>query len=153
MGLFDFLKNRGKDVEKGKEAEQIKQTITAVLSGKVQNLNVAYNDGNVSLSGQVDSQATKEKVVLLAGNVKGVEKVDDDHLTVKAPVAAAAPAAPEKAEVRFYTIESGDSLSKIAKRFYGNAGDWNKLFEANKEVINDPDLIYPGQTIRIPPQL
>jgi nucleoid-associated protein YgaU len=150
MGLFDFLKNRGKDVEKGKEAEQIKQTITAVLSGKVQNLNVAYKDGTVSLSGQVDSQATKEKVVLLAGNVKGVEKVEDDHLTVNAPAAAAGP---QKEEVRFYTIEAGDSLSKIAKKFYGNANDWPKLFEANKEVINDPNLIYPGQTIRIPSQL
>jgi nucleoid-associated protein YgaU len=49
-----------------------------------------------------------------------------------------------------YTVAKGDSLSKIAKRFYGNAGDWKKIYEANKDVIKNPDLIYPGQTFRIP---
>ena len=53
-------------------------------------------------------------------------------------------------KVEFYTIQSGDSLSKIAKEFYGNAMDYPKIFEANREVIEDPDLIYPGQKIRIP---
>ena len=52
--------------------------------------------------------------------------------------------------MQYYTIESGDSLSKIAKQFYGNAMDYPKLFEANKEVIEDPNLIYPGQKIRVP---
>jgi nucleoid-associated protein YgaU len=49
-----------------------------------------------------------------------------------------------------YTVAKGDTLSKIAKRFYGNAGDWKKIYEANKDVIKNPDLIYPGQTFRIP---
>ena len=44
----------------------------------------------------------------------------------------------------------GDSLSKIAKRFYGDAQQWRKIFEANKDQIKNPDLIYPGQTFRIP---
>jgi nucleoid-associated protein YgaU len=143
MGIFDFLKNIGKDVDSGKEAEQIKQTVSTALSSQVENLNVTYDDGTVTLSGQVASQAAKEKAVLLAGNVKGVEQVNDDHLTVK----AAPPAAPE---VRFYTIEKGDSLSKIAKQFYGDANKWQALFEANREVIQDPDRIYPGQRIRVP---
>ena len=51
---------------------------------------------------------------------------------------------------RDYTIKSGDSLSKIAKEFYGNAGDWRKIFEANKDKIKDPNLIFPGQKIIIP---
>jgi nucleoid-associated protein YgaU len=51
---------------------------------------------------------------------------------------------------RTYTVAKGDSLSKIAKHFYGNAGDWKKIYEANKDVIKNPDLIYPGQTFRIP---
>ena len=55
-------------------------------------------------------------------------------------------------EVLYYTIVSGDSLSKIAKKFYGNAMDYPKLFEANREVIKDADLIYPGQKIRVPPK-
>ena len=51
---------------------------------------------------------------------------------------------------RDYTIKSGDSLSKIAKQFYGNAGDWQKIYQANKDKIKDPDMIFPGQKIIIP---
>ena len=51
---------------------------------------------------------------------------------------------------RSYTVVKGDTLSKIAKRFYGNAADWKRIYEANKDSINNPDLIYPGQTFRIP---
>lgn len=51
---------------------------------------------------------------------------------------------------KMYTIQSGDSLSKIAKREYGNANDWRKIFEANQDIIKNPDKIFPGQEIRIP---
>lgn len=51
---------------------------------------------------------------------------------------------------RTYTVKSGDSLSKIAKRLYGDAQQWRKIYEANKDQISDPDLIEPGQTFRIP---
>lgn len=51
---------------------------------------------------------------------------------------------------KMYTIVSGDSLSKIAKHQYGNASAWTKIFEANKDVIKDPDKIFPGQEIKIP---
>lgn len=53
---------------------------------------------------------------------------------------------------RIYVVKSGDSLSKIAKREYGNAKDWKRIFEANRDLIKDPDKIYPGQTLKIPPQ-
>ena len=58
----------------------------------------------------------------------------------------------ETAEPAFksYTIQSGDSLSKIAKREYGNANDWRRIFEANQDTIKDPDKIFPGKTIKIP---
>lgn len=63
---------------------------------------------------------------------------------------AAAPArAPETAE-RSYTVQSGDSLSKIAKREYGDANQWRRIFEANRDQIDNPDLIHPGQKLRIP---
>ena len=80
---------------------------------------------------------------MLAGNLKGVEKVDDGGLRVRERAA-------KTEQPNFYTIEKGDSLSKIAEREYGDAQQWRALFEANKEVIEDPDLIYPGQRIRIP---
>ena len=49
-----------------------------------------------------------------------------------------------------YTIKGGDSLSKIAKHFYGDAQKWNIIFESNKDTIKNPDLIHPGQIIKIP---
>ena len=71
---------------------------------------------------------------------------------VKARPAPAAPRSSPTAApaTRDYTIKSGDSLSKIAKEFYGNAGDWKKIFEANKDKIKDPNMIFPGQKIIIP---
>ena len=49
-----------------------------------------------------------------------------------------------------YTVQSGDSLSKIAKRIYGDANQWRRIFEANRDQIENPDLIHPGQVFRIP---
>jgi nucleoid-associated protein YgaU len=49
-----------------------------------------------------------------------------------------------------YVVVKGDSLSKIAKREYGDANKWRTIYEANKDLINDPDLIYPGQELKIP---
>ena len=51
---------------------------------------------------------------------------------------------------RSYTVQKGDSLSKIAKREYGDAQQWRKIYEANRDLIANPDLIYPGQVFRIP---
>ena len=51
---------------------------------------------------------------------------------------------------RTYTVVAGDTLSKIAKREYGDASAWHRIYEANKETIKNPDLIYPGQTFKIP---
>ncbi len=55
-----------------------------------------------------------------------------------------------KAPEKTYEVVSGDTLSKIAKHFYGNAGDYMKIFDANKDQLSDPDKIKPGQTLRIP---
>ena len=49
-----------------------------------------------------------------------------------------------------YVVKSGDSLSKIAKQEYGNANEWNRIFEANKDILKDPNKIFPGQTLKIP---
>jgi nucleoid-associated protein YgaU len=51
---------------------------------------------------------------------------------------------------RTYVVVKGDSLSKIAKREYGDAAKWSRIYEANQDIIKDPDLIYPGQTLKIP---
>lgn len=51
---------------------------------------------------------------------------------------------------RTYTVVAGDSLSKIAQREYGDAGSWRRIYEANRDIVKDPDLIHPGQRLRIP---
>ena len=61
------------------------------------------------------------------------------------PTAAPTPAAP-----RTYTVVAGDSLSKIAKKFYGDGNQWRRIFEANRDTVKNPDLIRPGQVLKIP---
>ena len=63
---------------------------------------------------------------------------------------SAAPTAPITDRERTYTVVAGDTLSKIAKREYGDASKWHAIYEANKDTIKNPDLIYPGQTFKIP---
>ena len=141
MGLFSFIKNIGMDLFKGgDEAEEVQKMLTKEFGNRISELKVEFDDGTVTLAGNCDSQATREKAVLLAGNVKGVEKVNDENFS----------APPAKEETEFYVIRKGDTLSKIAKQYYGNAMKYPVIFEANREVIKDPDLIYPGQTVRIP---
>ncbi len=141
MGLFDFVINQGKKLFGAGDdpAARIKQEIEAANPG-VKNLNVEFKDGQVSLSGEAASADAMEKAVLIAGNVQGVSGVSADRL--QAP--------PQSGKVDYYVIQKGDTLSAIAKKFLGNASAYPKLFEANREVIKDPDLIYPGQKIRIP---
>lgn len=146
MGVFSFLKNYGSDVD-GETAETITKTLNDKFAGKLSNLKVTVEDGTVTLSGEAKSEKVREKAVLLAGNIKGVDAVNDDGLEVRAP-AGGGVATMKKST--FYTIEQGDTLSKIAKREYGSADKWDALFDANREVIDHPDRIYPGQTIRIP---
>jgi nucleoid-associated protein YgaU len=141
MGVFDFLGTVGAKIfGKGKkEAEAVQDLINKDLPGKIQNLKAEFKDGMVTLTGACDTYATREKAILLAGNVTGVTKVDD-KLT----------SPPKAEETVFYTVKKGDSLSKIAKALMGDGKKWPKIFEANKEVIKNPDLIYPGQQLRIP---
>ena len=143
MGLFDFAKDLGKKIFGSDDdpAEKIQESIAAANPG-VDDLGVTFEDGVVHLSGKAASAEAMEKAVLMAGNVKGVTEVKIDGMDAPEP----------EPQVEYYTIESGDSLSKIAKERYGNAMDYPKIFEANREVIKDPDLIYPGQKIRIPPK-
>lgn len=108
----------------------------------VQNLAVAYDGATmaVTVSGTAADQATREKIVLCCGNVSSVEKVND-QLTVSAA----------SEEARFYTVKSGDTLSRISKEMYGDASKYSVIFEANKPMLKDPDRIYPGQRLRISP--
>lgn len=141
MGLFDFAKDLGRKLfDRDDDAPaKISQHIQDDNPG-IDDLEVAFDDGVVSLSGSASSADAVEKAVLMAGNVEGVQEVKIDDLD--------APSVTDG--VQYYVIEKGDTLSGIAKRYYGNAMEYPKIFEANREVIKDPDLIFPGQKIRIP---
>jgi nucleoid-associated protein YgaU len=75
-----------------------------------------------------------------------------DFSNVRSGGSSTAPSPPGQAPAtRTYVVEKGDSLSKIAKREYGDANKWRQIYEANRDIIKDPDLIYPGQTLKLPP--
>lgn len=153
MGIFSFTKNVGAKIFGGKTAaekaadekaantqasEKLSQMIRQ-MDLKADDLNIVINGDTAAVSGTVNDQSTKEKIVLIVGNSEGIAEVDD-----RLEVEHAEPAA------QFHTVESGDSLSKIAKKFYGDAMKYPLIFEANQPMLSDPDKIYPGQVLRIP---
>jgi nucleoid-associated protein YgaU len=105
-------------------------------------LTVTYDGAThtAAVYGVAPDQETKEKIILCCGNVAGVAHVDD-RMSVDQSGAK---------EAQFYTVKSGDTLSKIAKQSYGDANQYTKIFEANRPMLKNPDKIYPGQTLRIP---
>lgn len=160
MGLFSFLKSAGQKLL-GREAEK-NDAVAAVETAEtkaannaakanllkttvessgitVDGLSVDFDGETVTVYGQAASVSDKEKVVLMLGNVEGVGAVDD-RMSV----------AVQEPESDFYEVKSGDSLSKIAKAYYGDAMKYPTIFEANKPMLSDPDKIYPGQVLRIP---
>jgi Uncharacterized protein containing LysM domain len=123
-----------------------------------------FSNGVVDLSGYVPNQEQKEKAVLTAGNIAGVSRVQD-NLLIGTPPDDAKEAVKEMQEhavkenevageklweSQTYTVQSGDTLGKIAKQFYGDAMKYPKIFEANQPMLDNPDKIYPGQVLRIP---
>ncbi|MEJ2113152.1 MAG: peptidoglycan-binding protein LysM [Flavobacteriaceae bacterium] len=158
MGVFSFIKNAGAkifgvekaDAEEAAEATAAELKAEAAAATKleetikdlqlvVENLNVHIDDDKATITGAAYDQATKEKVVLVVGNSNGIATVDD-QMTVEH----------EEPEAQFHTVVSGDTLGKIAKTYYGNAMKYPVIFEANKPMLKSPDLIYPGQVLRIP---
>ena len=147
MGLFDFAKDVGRQLfdTDAEAADNIKEHLEIRTSG-ISNIEVEYDDGVATICGDCINQATKDHAVLMVGNIKGVEKVIADDMRVPPPAKEEEPE--EKSEI--YEIVSGDTLGKIAERYYGKPSEYMRIFEANREIIEDPDRIYPGQKIRIP---
>jgi len=163
MGLIDFMKDAGEKLfgrgsahaapaggsaPGGASADQANAAAgDAILNYvKAQNLSatgltVTYDGASstVTVYGVAPDQATREKIVLCCGNVAGVAAVKDMMSVDRS-----------EPEGQYYTVVSGDTLSKIAKQFYGNPNQYMKIFDANKPMLKDPDKIYPGQKLRVP---
>ncbi|MDF1550242.1 MAG: peptidoglycan-binding protein LysM [Bacteroidales bacterium] len=151
MGIFTFMKNAGaKLVGADDESRSIKLTEQIAGSGlSVEDLKVVINGEKATVSGTAAKQSIKEKIILMVGNNDGIESVEDKMTVKQQPEEVVAE---EEAEpvAQFYTVEKGDTLGGIAKKFYGQAGKYPVIFEANKPMLKNPDLIYPGQSLRIP---
>lgn len=165
MGIFSFTKGIGEKLRGNKQEtpaatpaptpqaapksnEPDPQLIANLLINRIQAMNLAINGLSVHYDGATDTaeikgtaktQADREKAILAAGNVDHVAKVVD-HIMVET-------ASPES---KMYTVKSGDNLSKISKEVYGDANQYQKIFEANQPMLSSPDKIYPGQVLRIP---
>lgn len=184
MGLFDFVRNAGAKIfNRDRDDDDGKLSAGKGLSGHLREhgidpstMKFTFDGATVVVEGTVPNQDTREKAILIIGNVEGVERVDD-RLRVGS-VAASAPAAGKSVPLagagapaggsqtvahksadestgwssRTYTVEKGDTLSGIAKKMYGDANKYPQIFEANKPMLKDPDKIYPGQVLRIPPE-
>ena len=158
MGLFSFIKDAGEKLFGGKEAQaatpaapsqdelnaKAAQAITAYIASQnlgVNKVQVAYDatQGKVTVQGDAPTQAAKEKVTLCCGNVASVTSVEN-LMSVTHP----------EPQAQFHDVVRGDTLSAIAKTYYGNANKYPQIFEANKPMLSHPDKIYPGQKLRIP---
>lgn len=163
MGFFDFFKkDKGKELfPENAAAEARADAIRAEIKrlGLPGDITVNVEGSKVSIGGKVPDEATRQKLVMIAGNVKHVDSVDDSAIQAPQQTAQAAqdPAsqapvsqAPVSQAMQTYTVESGDTLSKIAKETLGNANAYNQIFELNTPMLKDPDDIYPGQVLIIP---
>lgn len=161
MGLFDFFKkDSGKELFKENDAAEAKaEAIRAEIKrlGLQGDIKVAVDGDKVKISGKVPDQATKEKLMLIAGNTRHIQQVDDVVESERGTSGqAASPQARSQAEPvqqqnsKFHTVEVGDTLSEIAAKYYGDKMKYDIIFEANRPMLSDPDEIYPGQVLRIP---
>lgn len=150
MGIFDFVKSVGKKLGIGDDdapdADLLKKELDSHKLGS-EKLEVSIEGDKAIIKGEVADQSVFEKAVIAIGNTLGVSKVEASEIKIADPAVADAPKDP-----RFVTVEKGDNLWKIATRVYGKGKGpkYTVIFEANKPMLKDPDLIYPGQVLRIP---
>lgn len=142
MGFFDFASNIGNKLfgDDDDPSEAIQKHIEDDNPG-VNELKITVEDDIATVSGKAKDKSAWEKAILMAGNVFGISEVKADELEMEDDSAPAAV---------YYTIVKGDTLWAIATEHLGSGAKYPEIFEANREVIKDPDLIFPGQKIRIP---
>ena len=186
MGLIDFVKNAGAKIfgKPPRDDDDDAEGVVKPLSQHLRehridptNIRTRFQNNVLVVEGFVPDQDTREKAILVLGNVEGVGRVDD-RLQVGRPVAGASPsfgnvksgststasgprgggsqdvghasAGGSGWTSTTYTVKKGDTLSAIAKETLGSASRYPEIFEANKPMLKDPDKIYPGQVLRIP---
>lgn len=156
MGLFDFFKESGEDVLQEdtalskKTSQVLSQEAAKAIQSFIENqylglerLKVTFDAEHslVILEGIASSHDAAEKAALAAGNIKGIANVEN-RLEIQAEI--------QRPVMQYHDVKSGETLSSIAKQYYGDVNQYMKIFEANKPMLSDPNKIYPGQKLRIP---
>jgi nucleoid-associated protein YgaU len=167
MGSFSFTKDAGANVfTENKAATEKTELILAHLKKYdliPDNMTASFEGEKLVVEGEVNSIQEKNKILATAGNIHGISEIED-RISVAGVAGSTwgtegtevvAEEASQTADIdtnkQFYTVKKGDYLSKIAKTVYGNANKYPVIFEANKPMLKDANLIYAGQVLVIPP--
>jgi nucleoid-associated protein YgaU len=144
MALFNFFRrDKGKEVfQEQADAQAKAQAIRDEIQrlGLPGQITVDVEGSKVKVGGNVPDQATHDKLMMIIGNIRHIDAVDDSGLT----------GTQANPKPRVHEVQSGETLSAIAKKHYGDANAFNRIFEANRPMIKDANQIYPGQVLLIP---
>jgi nucleoid-associated protein YgaU len=144
MGLFDFLSGKGFETK----VQDAIQQISGMNLG-VENLSAKVDGKFVTLSGEAASREAQAKVMEVFNQMVATDNTLNTIRVMEAPQQPEPEPADESTE-EVYEVVSGDTLSAIALKYYGNAQEYMKIFEANRDILDNPDLIKVGQKLRIP---
>ena len=155
MGFFDKVKNalggskEEKDVTVG--PSQLLREAGIDPSG----LKFGFGTGTIAVSGTIADESERAKIMEVLSGIAGIDTVEDHTLVAKPmpepePVSEPEAVPDADAGALTYTVKSGDSLWKIAEAMYGNGSNYTKIFDAKRDILDDPDKIFPGQVLKIP---
>ena len=174
MGIFDSIKNAFGKSEAEPDVTVAPSQMLRDAGIDPSGLKFGFSTGVITVSGEIAEEANRQKIVEILSATPGIDRIED-NMTVAVPAPPkpvepeepAAQSAPEPAPAaaeepppgespapeqtgRTYTVESGDTLWKIAEEMYGNGTKYMVIFEANKDLLENPDRIFPGQKLVIP---
>ena len=162
MGLFDSIKNTFSKSEPAADVTVAPSQLLREAGLDPSGLKFGFGTGSITVSGTLTEENARQNILDVLAAIPGIETVHDNMELAEreapglaadsSPDPAATPVAEGESEaaVRTYTVVSGDTLWKIAEREYGNGANYMRIFEANTDVLEHPDRIFPGQKLVVP---
>lgn len=160
MGLFDSIKKTLGRSEPEADVTTSPSQLLREAGLDPSGLTFGFGMASITVGGTIADESERQKIIDVLTAIPGINHVHDDMAAADSPVPepeapAATPAASQttaagEAVTRTYTVVSGDTLWKIAERTYGNGSRYMKIFEANTDILEHPDRIFPGQKLVIP---